>query len=71
MFNQNVLKAKITETGMSVIEVCNELGICEATFYRKMARGGDFSRFEIGKLAEVLNLSTKERDRIFFADKLA
>ena len=67
MFNQNLLKGKIIEKGMSVIEVCNELGICEATFYRKIFRDGDFSRFEIGKIAEILDLSTSERDNIFFA----
>ena len=71
MFNQNLLKAKITEKGMSVIRICNELGICEATFYRKMSRNGDFSRFEIGKITEILGLSIEERDRIFFEDKLA
>lgn len=67
MFNQNLLKAKIVEKGISVIELCNELGICEATFYRKLARNGDFSRFEIKKIAEKLSLTTDERNQIFFA----
>lgn len=71
MFNQNLLKAKITEKGTSVIAICNVIGICEATFYRKMSRNGDFSRFEISKIAEALNLSTEDRDRIFFSQKLA
>ncbi len=67
MFNQNLLKAKIIEKGISVIELCNELGICEATFYRKLSRDGDFSRFEIKKIAERLCLSAEERNAIFFA----
>lgn len=67
MFNQNLLKAKLTEKGTSVIAICNELGICETTFYRKMLRDGDFSRFEIGKITELLNLTLDERDAIFFA----
>ena len=71
MFNQNLLKAKIIEKGISVIELCNDLGICEATFYRKMARNGDFSRFEIEKIVEKLKLSGDERDKIFFAPQLA
>lgn len=71
MFNQNLFKAKIAEKGSSVIGLCNELGICEATFYRKISRNGDFSRFEIGKIADVLDLSATERDRIFFAKTLA
>ena len=71
LFNQNLLKAKITEKGTSVIAICNMIGICEATFYRKMSRNGDFSRFEIGKIAEALDLSADERDKIFFNQKLA
>lgn len=67
MFNQNLLKAKLTERNVSVLTICNELGICGATFYRKMVRNGDFSRFEIGKITEILQLTTDERDLIFFA----
>lgn len=67
MFNQNLLKAKLIEKNISVIEMCNELGICEATFYRKLSRNGDFSRFEIGKITSILGLSSEERDNIFFA----
>ncbi len=67
MFNQNLLKAKIVEAGISALELCNEIGICEATFYRKLSRDGDFSRFEIGKIVERLNLTPEERDKIFFA----
>ena len=67
MFNQNLLKAKIVERGISVIDLCNEIGICEATFYRKMARNGDFSRFEIEKISDKLNLSVDERNSVFFA----
>ena len=67
MFNQNLLKAKLIEQNISIIEICNELGICEATFYRKLSRNGDFSRFEIGKITNILNLSSNERDKIFFA----
>lgn len=67
MFNQNLLKAKIIEKGVSVLDLCNDLGICEATFYRKLSRNGDFSRFEIGKITETLKLTQTERDSIFFA----
>lgn len=67
LFNQNLLKAKIIEKGISTIKLCNELGICEATFYRKISRNGDFSRFEIRKITDTLDLSAEERDNIFFA----
>lgn len=71
MFNSNILKAKIIEKGISSIKLCSEMGICEATFYRKIARGGDFSRFEIEKITKILQLTSEERDLIFFAPKLA
>ena len=67
MFNQNLLKAKIIEKNISVIDLCNKLGICEATFYRKLSRNGDFSRFEIKQISETLKLTKDERDNIFFA----
>ena len=67
MFNQNLLKAKLLEKNISVLELCNKMGICEATFYRKLARNGDFSRFEIKTITAILCLSKSERDNIFFA----
>ena len=66
MFNANLLKAKIIEKGISVLELCNQIGICEATFYRKISRDGDFSRFEIRKIVEMLELSQEESTKIFF-----
>ena len=67
VFNQNLLKAKMIEKGVTALSICNETGICEATFYRKVSRDGDFSRFEIGKISELLKLTRQERDSIFFA----
>jgi len=66
MFNQNLLKAKIIEKGVSTLDICKETGMCEATFYRKISRDGDFSRFEIEKISNVLQLSLVERNTIFF-----
>lgn len=71
MFNQNLLKAKIIEKNTSVMKLACEIGVCETTFYRKMARGGDFSRFEIAKIVDALQLSKEERDNIFFNTQLA
>lgn len=67
MFNQNLLRAKMIEKGVTALSICNEIGICEATFYRKVSRDGDFSRFEIGRISELLKLTKQERDNIFFA----
>lgn len=66
MFNQNLLKAKMVEKGKNALQIANYIGICECTFYRKMAKNGNFSRFEIQRIVEMLELSDKERDDIFF-----
>lgn len=68
MFNENLLKAKIIEKDKSTLELCRKIGVCEATFYRKLRREGDFSRFEIKQITELLGLSSAERDAIFFAE---
>ena len=67
MFNQKLLKAKAVERGISISKLANEIGKSEPTFYRKLARNGDFSRFEIGKITEVLELTQDETNSIFFA----
>lgn len=67
MFNSNLLKAKLVEKGVGVIDLCNTIGICETTYYRKISRQGDFSRFEIKKIVEALSLTVDEMNSIFFA----
>ena len=71
MFNSNLLKAKMMEKGVSTLDLCEYMDICETTFYRKLSRNGNFSRAEIEKIAVVLTLSIEELERIFFAKKLA
>lgn len=70
MFNLKMLKAKMVEKGKSAIFLSNEIGVCEATFYRKMSRDGDFTRFEIEKITCALQLTNEERESIFFAKQL-
>jgi hypothetical protein len=70
MFNQNLLKAKMVECGKSALFLSNEIGVCEATFYRKIARQGDFTRFEIEKIINALQLTLEEMNKIFFTQKL-
>ena len=67
MFNEKLLKAKIIERGKTILQLCTCIGVCEATYYRKIQRDGDFSRFEISQISEFLSLTETERDNIFFA----
>lgn len=65
MFNQNLLKAKAIERGVSIAKLASEIGKSEPTFYRKLARNGDFSRFEISKIVNALSLTQEETNNIF------
>ncbi len=33
MFNSKLLKAKLIEKGISVLQICEEINVCETTYY--------------------------------------
>ncbi len=68
MFNSKLLKAKLIEKGISVLQICEEINVCETTYYRKVARNGDFSRCEIQAISNLLSLTDDEKNKIFFAN---
>lgn len=55
----------------SIRELSTDLGINEATFYRKIRGDSDFYRHEIIKIKDLLGLSIDETNEIFFDSKLA
>jgi DNA-binding Xre family transcriptional regulator len=59
----------MTLRDVSKKELAEELGINEATLYRKINNDGYFTRSEINKLIEVLRIDNPAE--IFFAEKLA
>jgi len=71
MFNENKFKGAVVAAGKTTSDVADALNINLTTLYRKLQRDGDFSREEIQKVKEFLNLSSEEANEIFFADKLA
>ena len=50
MFNERRFKAQVVLAGMTMRQVAAELGIDEATLYRKMSGKSDFYRKEIQQL---------------------
>lgn len=68
MFNERLFRAQMTLKGLTGKDVAEHLCITEPTFYRKMKRGGDFTRDEINKLIDLLGIT--DPMRVFFADKL-
>ena len=67
MLKGNVIRAKIVERGESVATIAPAIGLNRATLYRKLRCPDKFSIAEVRKLAEVLHLSAKEAEEIFFA----
>lgn len=65
MFNKNKYKACVVEAGKTSAEIASQLGISEATYYRKLSNDGSFSRSEIQRLIQILNIENAMD--IFFA----
>lgn len=66
--NYDLLKETINKTGRTLTFVAQELGIERASLYNKLEGKTEFKISEIRKITDLLNLSTDERDSIFFAD---
>ncbi len=51
-------------------DLAKALGIDQATIYRKLSGKSDFYRHEINSVKEILKLSAKEMNEIFFNPEL-
>lgn len=69
MFNPNKFKGAVIANGMDMKEIAKDLGIHEATLYRKINDGGNFTRKEIEDLMAVLCI--EDPREIFFTKQLA
>lgn len=64
MANVELLKKKISDSGMTLSAIADKLGILRETLYNRM-KSGNFYASEIVSLTRVLRLTRKERDDIF------
>ena len=64
MANVELLKKKISDSGMTVSSIADKSGILRETLYNRM-KSGNFYASEIVALTNVLRLTRKERDDIF------
>ena len=62
-FNKLLLKGYMVAKGYNVKELAGEIGMNEVTLYRKL-NTGNFSRNEIIKIAEILDIT--DINRVFF-----
>ena len=61
------LKKKIKSSGISISVLAEKTGILRETLYNRFKGNADFRASEIDALTQVLALTKKERDDIFFA----
>lgn len=68
MFDRALFKYMIDRKQLTLSDVANQLGVNDATLYRKMKGESDFSRSEIQMLKSILGMTTEESISVFFAD---
>lgn len=67
MTDVKALREKIRQSGISMTAISEKTGILRETLYNRLAGKGEFKASEISALSIALNLSSAERDDIFFA----
>lgn len=61
------LKGKIIESNLSVDKLAKAIGINKSTLYRKLKNNGSGLMIkEVYQIVEILKLSSKEANEIFF-----
>ena len=70
MFCENKFRGKVAECRMTLTGLSAAIGINPATMNRKMSGESDFTRSEIQKIRNILNLTDDELNSIFFAEQL-
>lgn len=68
MVDMQLLEKRIEESGMTVVAVAKKSGILRETLYNRLRGVGEFKASEIAGLSNALNLTSKERDQIFFTN---
>lgn len=66
MTDSFMLKYAIHNKGIKIGKIAEALGLSRAGLYNKINGQSEFFGSEIIKISEMLELSTEERERIFF-----
>lgn len=67
MYYPEKLRETIRLTGTKVTYLADQMGITRETLYNKVRGRREFKTSEIMTLSQLLHLSSRERDEIFFA----
>lgn len=69
MFNEREFNAQLARKGIKKAELAEYLGMTYTNLYRKIRDDGKFTREEMGKIIELLEI--EDPASIFFAEELA
>lgn len=67
MVNIELLKEKISRSGMTMVAISRKAGITRGTMYNRISGKSDFTASEIVALTDVLSMTKEERDIIFLS----
>ena len=70
MTDSFLLNYKIKQSGLKLGSIAETLGLSRTGLYNKINGSSEFFGSEIASLSELLNLSTEEREDIFFNKKV-
>lgn len=66
MVNYELLNEKIKASGLKLYAIADACGLTRQGFHNKISGEREFSHSEIVALCDVLRLTPKEREKIFF-----
>ena len=70
MYNKDLMKQAIKESGMTIRAISAKTGIKYETLRRKLHGRNPWFLDEVGEISRVLRLTGKERNEIFFGPEL-
>lgn len=68
MTDSEVLKKKISDSGISITFIAEKLGISRGSLYNKLNNDTEFVLSEVRALKDILRLSDKDMEKIFFTN---
>lgn len=70
MTNAKLLRETIIKSGIKYKYIADYLGLSAFGLQKKIDNINEFKASEIVKISQLLNLSDKKRDKIFFAEQV-
>lgn len=70
MTDTDELMKYITDSGITITALATKIGITRESLYGKIRNNTEFKASEIVALQNVLHMSNKKRDEIFFKTKV-